>query len=139
MKTIEQKITTKLIELRKARNPLARSLSTLKGEIDTKKTGNASGKEITDSDVIAIITRFVKGLDETSKANGYAVDAALEAEKALYQSFLPEQMTPEQIKAFAQPMVDAGENFGVIMKALREAHANEYSGKDAATIIKEMI
>ena len=87
----------------------------------------AKGEELTDADVVAIIQKTVKELDEEKinfeKANRQDKVNSLEKQKSLLTVFLPKQMSEEEIKQIILSLED--KSVGAVMKHFRE----NYSGK----------
>ena len=142
-------IKAKYLEVRKARNADASaSLSTLIGEIET--LAKAGRGEITDAVVVTVVKKFVKNLDETIKVfvdglptskNDPAADKvkfdALRVERALYESFLPQQLTDEELTTLIDAMIaDGAKDVGDCMKRLKTQHAGLYDGATASKILK---
>lgn len=70
----------------------------------------ASGKEATDADMVKIITKSIKELDE--EREGYAKVGrteevqAIDAQKALIEKYLPKLMSEEEIKKIIASLED---------------------------------
>lgn len=76
----------------------------------TELKTNGSGKEITDSDVLSIISKLNKELDEekTGYSNAGRVESAAEIDlqKAALVPFIPKQMSEEEIKEIIANLPD---------------------------------
>ncbi|MBO9428680.1 GatB/YqeY domain-containing protein [Sulfitobacter sp. R18_1] len=131
------------IKARKAKSPEAKVLVTLLGEIDTKSKTLAPGKNMTDADVVAIVRKFLKGVDETLKLldADKAPDAVAyaKAERAALEVYLPKQMTEAEIEAFVRAKVSEGANIGQIMGSLKQEKAGQYDGKIASQVAKSLL
>lgn len=131
------------VKARKARSPEAKVLVTLLGEIETKSKTLDPGKEMTDADVVAVVRKFLKGVDETLKLldASKAPDAVAyaKAERAALEVYLPKQMTEAEIEAFVREKVSEGANIGQIMGSLKQEKAGEYDGKMASQVAKSVL
>lgn len=118
-------------------------LTTLIGEIETelRKPGAKPEAEV----VTATVKSFLKKVNEfmTSGVTGDRLDA-LNAEKAILESFLPKQLDRDglftKLSDLAGQQLEMGPKFkGVAMKYLKDNFANQYDGKEASGIIDEII
>jgi uncharacterized protein len=131
------------VKARKAKSPEAKVLVTLLGEIETKSKTLAPGKNMTDADVVAVVRKFLKGVDETLKlldANK-APDAVAyaKAERAALEVYLPKQMTEAEVEDFVRAKASEGANMGQIMGALKAGKAGQYDGKMASQVAKSVL
>jgi len=120
--TLKEKINKDYIEAFKAKNTVAKNLlSVIKGEIQTieKNTGT---ENLSDEDVTKILNKTVKSLKETIKSlapidgNGEGIVQAV-AELAIVESYLPTQLSVEEIQSKIDALVASGvKNIGMIMK-----------------------
>jgi uncharacterized protein YqeY len=120
--TLKEKINKDYIEAFKAKNTVAKNLlSVIKGEIQTieKNTGT---ENLSDEDVTKILNKSVKSLKETIKSlspidgNGEGIVQAV-AELAIVESYLPTQLSVEEIQSKIDALVASGvKNIGMIMK-----------------------
>lgn len=141
--TLSSEIQKRSLELRKAKSPLASTLITLKGEVETRAKMLKPPRNLTDAEVVAEIKSTLKKVDENislyeARGKDEAAEAA-RAEKALLEEFLPQQMSEEELRAFAKVKVDGGANMGQVMAALKEERAGLYDGKTASSIVREML
>ena len=136
-----EKIKKDQVNARKAKDVnKAKSLTTLYSE--AANIGLNDGKrESTDDEVMAVIKKFVKGIDETmSHFNGYPED--LSAEKALLMSYMPSQLDGDAILSIVQNQIDEmGEvsikDMGKIMGFLKSNYNGQFDGRLASSIIKK--
>jgi hypothetical protein len=100
---------------------------------------------MTDIEVVAVVKKFLKGIDEMlgviTPPVGPATDAQAKldkilAEKAALEAYLPKQMSEDELRAFATAKAAEGLNMGQIMKALTAERAGQYDGKTASGIVK---
>lgn len=128
-----QTIKEDQVRFRKAGHKLpAAQLTTLIGESEAvgKNKGNRAP---TDEEVMTVIRKFIKGIDETrslTKDSAYA-----ETERQLYQGYLPAQLTEDQIGVMVELLKGQGKNKGEIMKWFKENHAGLYDGKFVSSLV----
>lgn len=118
-------------------------LTTLIGEIETelRKPGAKPEAEV----VSATVKSFLKKVNEFagSGVTGERLDS-LNAEKAILESFLPKQLSRDdlfnKLTVLANDQVELGPKFkGTAMKFLKDNFPNQYDGKDASQIVEEII
>lgn len=128
-----EQIKAKQIAARKAGHTQDASLlTTLLGE--AAMVGKNASRETTDAEVVAVVKKFVKNIDETVTAlttRGQNAGAFL-AERAVLEQFLPVQMTEQAIQNVAAQFKSMPE----FMKFMKENYAGQYDGKVASTIAK---
>lgn len=133
--TLMEQIKTKQIAARKAGLTEASLLTTLLGEAAVIGK-NAGNRETTDSEVVAVVKKFVKNIDETVTAlTQRGVDAStFLAERTVLEQFLPMQLSENALIEVAkcQP------NMPAFMKHLKENFAGKYDGKLASTVAKSV-
>ena len=117
---------------------VASVLTTLIGEAEMigKNNGN---REVTDSEVQALIKKFIKNNNETIAALGDNDPRTLEfmGENVTLEKFLPKQFTNEQVRLIVEAMKERGmSNMGEMMKHLKAEYDGQYDGKVASAIIK---
>lgn len=133
MKLIEQ-IKQKQIAARKAGSAEASLLTTLLGE--AAMVGKNAGRETTDQEVVSVVKKFIKNIDETVSAlSSRGQDAAsFLAERSILERFLPLQLTELALVNIAQNHKSMPE----FMKFLKEKHAGQYDGKLASIVAKNI-
>lgn len=124
---------------RKAKAPEAGGLVTLIGEVDTKTKSFSPARPMTDDEVVAVIKKFLKGIDETIALIAGEPDPKILAEKATLEGYLPKQMSEDELRAFATAKAAEGMNMGQIMGALKAERAGQYDGKLASGIVKQAL
>lgn len=133
--TLMEQIKTKQIAARKAGLTEASLLTTLLGEAAVIGK-NAGNRETTDSEVVTVVKKFVKNIDETVTAlTERGVDATtFLAERTVLEQFLPVQLSENALREVAkyQP------NMPAFMKHLKENFAGQYDGKLASTVAKSV-
>lgn len=129
-----EQIKNKQIAARKAGSVDASLLTTLLGE--AAMVGKNAGRETTDQEVVAVVKKFIKNIDETVAAlttRGQDANSFL-AEKSVLEQFLPLQLTELALEHIAQQHKSMPE----FMKFLKEHHAGQYDGKLASTVAKKI-
>lgn len=116
---------------------LANLLTTLIGEAEMVGK-NAGNRETTDTEVVAVIKKFVKNANETQQAIRARVDHRDEsyvnicAEIEYLQSYLPQQLSEARLKEIATRHTSVAD----FMKFLKENHAGCYDGKLASNLAR---
>lgn len=132
--TLMEQIKAKQIAARKAGHSQDASLlTTLLGE--AAMVGKNANRETTDAEVVAVVKKFVKNIDETVTAlatRGQNVGVFL-AERAVLEQFLPMQLSESALLEVAK----CQENMPAFMKHLKENFAGKYDGKLASQVAKE--
>lgn len=132
--TLMEQIKTQQIAARKAGDPKASLLTTLLGE--AAMVGKNAGRETTDAEVVAVVKKFIKNVDETIAAlqarNQLFTEFAVERE--VLEQFLPQQLTEVTLAEVAKTQPD----MPTFMKHLKEKYAGQYDGKLASTVAKKV-
>lgn len=116
--TLKEKINKDYIEAFKAKNTVAKNLlSVIKGEIQTIEK-NTGAENLSDEDVTKILNKTVKSLKETlTSLSETAKISATQTELKIVESYLPTQLSVEEIQSKIDALVAAGvKNLGMIMK-----------------------
>ena len=132
--TLIEQIKQKQIAARKAGSAEASLLTTLLGE--AAMVGKNAGRETTDQEVVSVVKKFIKTIDETVSAlSSRGQDAAsFLAERSILERFLPLQLTELALVNIAQNHKSMPE----FMKFLKEKHAGQYDGKLASIVAKNI-
>lgn len=131
---LKEQINKDFIEAMKAKNTIAKSiLSVVKGEIQTVEK-NVGSNNLSDIEVIKILTKTVKSLKETiSMAN----DEKSKLELSVIEVYLPKQMSKEEVTLKVSELVNSGvTQIGAIMKEFSSLPADK---KMVSEVIKEII
>lgn len=132
MSLIDQ-IKTQQLEARKNSSESASLLTTLLSEAVNigKNNGN---RETTDAEVVAVVKKFIKNIDETVSALTTRNQDASKFlnEKAVLETFLPKQLTENELTEIAKTKNGMPD----FMKFLKENHNGQYDGKLASTVAK---
>jgi uncharacterized protein YqeY len=136
-----QKIKDDQLQARKqSLKEIASILTTLIGE--ASKIGKDDGnRESTDAEVVAVIKKFIKNINETLSVK---VSSDLLLEKATLEAYLPEQLTGDDLviavkRACLRAEAESVRDMGKVMKELKEKHDGQYDGKEASNIVKELL
>lgn len=131
--TLKERVNADYLKAFKEKNTVAKNLlSVVKGEIQTieKNTGSAS---LSDEEVIKILNKTAKSLKETINAGGEQAKLELE----IVESYLPKQMSKEEITTKVKELVGSGvTNIGAIMKEFATLPADK---KVVSEVVKEVI
>lgn len=126
-------IKTQQLEARKNSSESASLLTTLLSEAVNigKNNGN---RETTDAEVVAVVKKFIKNIDETVNALTARNQDATKFlnEKAVLETFLPNQLTEIELTEIAKTKNSMPD----FMKFLKENHNGQYDGKLASTVAK---
>jgi uncharacterized protein YqeY len=131
---IEQ-IKTQQLAARKSGNSHAAALTTLLSE--ASMIGKNDGNRLTtDGEVVAVVKKFIKNLDETILAiesrGGLATPQI--AERAFLSTFLPQQLTEADLREIAEVY----SSLPAFMKRLKDSYPGQYDGKLASTVGKSV-
>lgn len=133
-----EKIKADMITAKKAgEKNKATLLNTLYAEAGTVGK-NKENRESTDQEVLSVIKKFIKGVDETLQAlgnEGTAVAIFLE-EKKILESYMPQQLTREDLEDIIFGLKT--KDMATVMKHLKENYAGLYDGKTASEIVKKL-
>lgn len=128
------------LSARKNRDATASAvLTTLLGEVETMAKN--IGHTPTDIEVQSVIKKFIKNIDESTRANqsrgNTEVVSTLTHEKALLEKYLPKQLSEAELMAIIAELVAAGAtNIGSLMKMLKQSYEGLYDGATASKIAK---
>lgn len=132
--TLKEKINADFMTAMKSKNVIAKSiLSVVKGEIQTIEK-NVGSDNLSDAEVIKILTKTVKSLKETiSMAN----DEKSKLELSVIEGYLPQQMSKDEVTTKVNELVNSGiTQIGAIMKEFATLPADK---KMVSEVIKEVI
>lgn len=140
------------LQARKSRDALTSSLlTTLIGEAEM--VGKNANRATTDAEVLAVVRKFIKNIDETtsaflsSKSSTVAQDRIewLKAERAVLENFLPKQLTQDELVQHVQNIVagvlgmKSQVTVGDVMSVLKNRFEGQYDGKLASIIVKNVV
>jgi len=138
----KQQINKDYMTALKSKNTVAKNLlSVVKGEIQTIEK-NTGVENMSDEDVLKILTKTAKSLNETIKAlspiddKGEDIVQAV-VELAIIQGYLPKQMSKDEVTQKVTELVNSGlTTVGLIMKEFSSLPADK---KMVSEVIKEII
>lgn len=120
-------------------------LTTLIGEAEAVGKNNGN-REVTDQEVVAMIKKFIKNIDEVLSVVQPGTDSHTksQSEKSLLSTFLPQQLDEAGLRTVMQGLIAthgiAGQKgMGVLMKELKAAHDGTYDGSMASKLAKELL
>jgi uncharacterized protein YqeY len=138
-----EKIREDMITARKGTDTVARNLLiTLYSEAQAVGKNKRNG-DTTDEEVVSMVKKFITNLEETVRlleARNQDVHAQTH-ELEILRTFLPRQMTEQELTQVVQNLVTAhvGANMGQIMTQLKADHAGTYDGKMASQVVKSVL
>ena len=139
---IKEQINKDYMTAFKSKNTVAKNLlSVVKGEIQTVEK-NTGVDNLSDEDVLKILTKTAKSLNETIKSlapiDGKGEDIVQAcAELAIIESYLPKQMSREEVTEKVTELVNSGiTNIGSIMKEFAQLPVDK---KIVSEVIKELV
>jgi len=137
--SLMNEIREKQIQARKEKSEFASLYTTLLGEAALVGK-NAGNRETTDQEVIGVVKKFIKNIDEmlvalTSRldVNNVAISNA-KFEKILLEQFLPKQLSEDELKDLAT----GRESLPDSMKYLKEHYPGLYDGKLSSAVAKSV-
>ncbi|MCS6985029.1 MAG: GatB/YqeY domain-containing protein [Leptospiraceae bacterium] len=103
---------------------------------------NEGHRAVSDQDVYKVVRQFLKSVEENLE---YAREGKLtaeqklqmEREKAILESFLPRQLTAEELREIIKN--SGAKTIGDAMKYLKENHEGLFDGKLASQIARELL
>lgn len=149
---IREQIKTKLVEAMKAKDEKATGTLRLMNaaikdkDIDARSKGNMNG--IDDAGILSLLQTMIKqrreSIDMYTKGGRSDLVAAEQAEIDIIQSFLPKQMSDEEIKAAIQAVVtETGatsiKDMGKVMGVLKAKYAGQLDMGKASALIKGIL
>ena len=146
MSLVEQ-IKTDSLNARKAKDGLkATLLTTLYSEVANVGKNNGN-RDTTDAEAVAVVKKFLKGVDETLVALKATTDPRLDvalAEKSVLETYLPKQLSEAELKVAIADLIDAlpeknPKQMGVLMKQMKKRYEGQYDGQLASKLIKEAL
>jgi hypothetical protein len=133
-------IKEKTLIARKARNVAQAGLfQTLYGDV-TIIGKNAGNRETTDAEALAVVIKFIKGLNEMLLyPNSDERKEALYNELEWLSELMPTMIPLNRLRDMMLGMIISGMNKGQIMKYLKDRHNGQYDGKEAANLLSELL
>jgi uncharacterized protein YqeY len=97
-----------------------------------------------DTSILEVLQREIKKrreeIEYAEKASRLELVATLNADIQTIETFLPKQLSGEEIGAIVTQLraADPALNMGGVMKVLKEKYAGQYDGKVASDLVKKM-
>lgn len=146
--SLNDKITADLKEAMKAKDQVAlRGIRAIKAALILLKT-DGSGEEVTEEKEIKLLQKLVKqrrdSLEIYEKQNREDLAAVEREEIPIIEKYLPEAMSPEELKAAITKIVaDTGassmKDMGKVMGMANAQFAGKADGKTIASLVKELL
>lgn len=140
METLKEKISKDYLEAFKNKDAIKKNLlGVVKGEITTQEK-NSMIENLSNPEVVKILNKLAKSLRENVTAG---VESA-EAELKIVESYLPKQMSQEEIKGYVSQIiselnVSSPSDMGKVMTVFNSKYAGQADGKTVSTIVREML
>ena len=136
-----EKIKADQLVARKARNAvIANLLGVVIATCDTEAKKGKTARSLTDNEIVAIIKNTLKQNGEalTILGNTERADeiAKLNQERTQLETYLPQQLSDEEVTDIAIRQHSLGLNLGQIMAHLKAEYAGRYDGQKASQIVK---
>lgn len=116
-------------------------LTTLIGEADMIGK-NAGNRAPTDEEVVAVVKKFIKNIDETLTVINQTSDVfgVYLRERTILSAYLPKQLSRTDLNAICGTIgVEVGRSKGDIMKAFKSRYNGCYDGKVLAEVVDEYL
>ena len=145
--TLIERIKEDNLAARKNRDQVRATLLTTLFSEAVSVGKNAGNRETTDAETLAVIKKFIKGIDDTLSAMKDKTDPRYVtacAEREILEQYRPLQLNEQQLQHILHDMVQAlqertPKQMGVIMKRLKETYEGQYDGALASKLIKELL
>lgn len=140
--SLMEQIKKDQLTARKERSWKASILTTLLGEA-AMIGKNAGNRETTDPEVIAVIKKFIKNMEETARLAGMDDHTVMEID--LLSGYLPKGMDNKALVVAINEIIleqigtDTPHNMGSIMKRMKEKYDGLYDGKEVSGIVRELL
>ncbi len=104
----------------------------------------AGESKVTDEDVLSVIKKQVKthheSIEAFARGNRPELAAKEKAQLDILETYLPKQLSDEELKKILDPVVSSGEtNFGLLMKQAMAAVGGRADGGRVAGLLKQMM
>jgi uncharacterized protein YqeY len=149
MTTLKDQLHADLTDAMRARDSVrAGTLRMVLTAITTEEVSGTEHHELTDDDVLKVVTKEAKKRREASAAYRDAGRTELadkeDAELAILETYLPKQLTDEELTTIVRDAVAASgatgmPQLGLAMKAAQQAVAGRAEGGRVAGIVKQVL
>jgi uncharacterized protein len=132
--TLKEKISKDYMIAFKEKNTVSKNLlSVIKGEVQTVEK-NKSVENLSDEDVMKILTKTAKSLKETISLTN---DEKSKLELEILEGYLPKLMSKEEVSQMVSELVNSGvTQMGAIMKEFATLNADK---KMVSDIFRELV
>jgi uncharacterized protein YqeY len=147
--SLEQKIMAQLKTAMLAKDEKSlRSLRAVKAAILLAKTSEGAGGELREEDEIKLLQKLVKqrkdSLEIFQQQNRTDLAQKEQEEITVIEKFLPEQMSPEQLKEIISTIITevgaaSPADMGKVMGAATKQLAGKADGKTISAVVKELL
>ncbi|TDH23247.1 GatB/YqeY domain-containing protein [Segetibacter sp. 3557_3] len=147
--SLEQKVMDRMKDAMKSKDEVAlRSLRAIKAAIILAKTAEGAKGEMSEEEETRMLQKLVKqrkdSLDIYQQQNRTDLAEKEEQEIAVIGQFLPQQMSPEELKAELQAIIAANgastpADMGKIMGLATKSLAGKAEGKAISAMVKEIL
>ena len=142
--TLRSDLTTALKSGESVRLGTLRMLISAVNNLGIAKYGAASEEKLTEHDILETIKKQAKthreSIDAYKKAGRQELVDKEKAELVVLESYLPKEISDEDLKIILAPVVASGEvNFGLLMKQAMEIVKGQAEGGRVAGLLKQMI
>lgn len=137
-----EKIRKESLQARKEKNEIKANLLTSVYSQAKTAAIDSGRREPDDQDILQAIKKFLKSIEENlqlgkeGKISQELYEQALQ-EKEILQEYLPKQLSEEELREIIKN--SGAKNVGEAMKYLKEKYPEQYDGKIASQIAKEIL
>lgn len=149
MSTLKEQLKADLTDAMRARDAVkAATIRMALTSVANEETAGTVHRELTDDDVLKVLTKEAKKRRESSAAYtgaGRAELAATEdAELAILETYLPKQLSDDELEQIVRDAVAASgasgmPQMGLAMKAANQAVAGRAEGGRVAAVVKRVL
>lgn len=138
---LKSRIQADLVEARKARDKeRVLVLSTIRSDIRNREID--SGESLDDDGVIQVVSKAIKqrrdAADQMRAGGREELAGVEEAQAEVLQSYLPERLTEEEVRALVRKAISEGaDQMGPLMGRIMPEIRGRFDGKDANRIVRE--
>ena len=134
--------------IRKGDETRKSTLRMLMAAVNMQEVSGSTRRELGDDDVMQVIAKQVKqrreSIDEFQKAGRFELAQKEEAEMAVLQTYLPEQMGRDEIEAEARAVISevgatGPQDKGKVMQAIMPRLAGRAEGRDINEVVTELL
>lgn len=107
---------------------------------------NAGNRETTDGEVVAVVRKFLKGVDESlAVVKDESKVSVLKIERDVLNGFLPTQMSESEITQALESIIGElnvtrePKSMGLLMKELKARFEGRYDGTKASALVKSVL